>query len=218
MTKIYLTRHGETVWNRQHRFQGHKNSELTDKGILAAELLADRIEDIELDYIVSSPLLRAYNTAEIVRGNKDIEIIKHNGLKEINLGDFEGMSYADIKKEHIELLAEIEKDPFNNRYPNGENLQEFYKRVVKAFLEVIDNHRNKTTLIVAHGGTLKCIEAYIRKFKLSSDWMGNVVKNCSLSYIEVDENNKTKEIFYNDTKHLEGSALPYITSLNKNLI
>ncbi|HCS09813.1 MAG TPA: histidine phosphatase family protein [Clostridiales bacterium] len=207
MTKIYLTRHGETVWNRQHRFQGHKNSELTDKGILAAELLADRIEDIELDYIVSSPLLRAYNTAEIVRGNKDIEIIKLNGLKEINLGDFEGMSYADIKKEHTELLTEIEKDPFNNRYPNGENLQEFYKRVVKAFLEVIDKHRNKTILIVAHGGTLKCIEAYIRKFKLSSDWMGNVVKNCSLSYIEVDENNKIKEIFYNDTKHLEGSAV-----------
>ncbi|MFA6782856.1 MAG: histidine phosphatase family protein [Sedimentibacter sp.] len=207
MTKIYLTRHGETVWNRQQRFQGHKNSELTDKGILAAELLADRIEDIELDYIVSSPLLRAYNTAEIARGNKDVQIIKYDGLKEINLGEFEGMSYVDIKSKHTELLAEIEKDPFNNRYPNGENLQEFYKRVVKVFTEVVDKHRNKTTLIVAHGGTLKCIEAYIRKFKLSSDWMGNVVKNCSLSYIEIDENNEIKEIFYNDTKHLEGSAV-----------
>ncbi|MDD2397607.1 MAG: histidine phosphatase family protein [Tissierellia bacterium] len=207
MTKIYLTRHGETVWNRQRRFQGHKNSELTDKGILAAELLADRIEDIELDYIVSSPLLRAYNTAEIARGNKDVQIIKYDGLKEINLGEFEGMSYVDIKSKHTELLAEIEKDPFNNRYPNGENLQEFYKRVVKVFTEVVDKHRNKTTLIVAHGGTLKCIEAYIRKFKLSSDWMGNVVKNCSLSYIEIDENNEIKEIFYNDTKHLEGSAV-----------
>ena len=64
----------------------------------------------------------------------------------------------------------------------------------------------KTTLIVAHGGTIKCIEAYIRKFKLDSDWIGNVVKNCSLSYIEVDEHNEIKEIFYNDTKHLEGSA------------
>lgn len=206
MTKIYLTRHGETVWNRQQRFQGHKNSELTDKGILAAELLADRIEDIELDYIVSSPLLRAYNTAEIARGNKDVQIIKYDGLKEINLGEFEGMSYVDIKSKHTELLAEIEKDPFNNRYPNGENLQEFYKRVVKVFTEVVDKYRNKSTLIVAHGGTLKCIEAYIRKFKLSSDWMGNVVKNCSLSYIEIDENNEIKEIFYNDTKHLEGSA------------
>lgn len=206
MTKIYFTRHGETVWNRQFRFQGHKDSDLTDKGVLAAELLADRIEEIELDYIISSPLMRAYSTAEILKGKKDVEIIKHNGLKEINLGVFEGMSYEDIKKEHPKLLDLIESDPINNRYPNGENLREFYNRVVDAFKEIIENYRNKTTLIVAHGGTIKCIEAYIRKFKLNSDWIGNVVKNCSLSYIEVDEHNEIKEIFYNDTKHLEGSA------------
>lgn len=206
MTKIYLTRHGETEWNRQHRFQGNKDSNLTKKGILGAELLADRIEDIELDHIISSPLMRAYKTAEIARGSKDLEIITHNGFKEINLGDFEGMTYMDIKKEHTHLLSAIEEDPINNRYPNGENLKEFYNRVIDTFKEVIEKHKNKTTLIVAHGGTIKCIEAYIRKFKLSNDWMGNVVKNCSLSYIEIDENNEIKEIFYNDTKHLEGSA------------
>lgn len=206
MTKIYLTRHGETEWNRQHRFQGNKDSNLTEKGILGAELLADRIEDIELDHIISSPLMRAYKTAEIARGSKDLEIITHNGFKEINLGDFEGMTYMDIKKEHTHLLSAIEEDPLNNRYPNGENLKEFYNRVIDTFKEVIEKHKNKTTLIVAHGGTIKCIEAYIRKFKLSNDWMGNVVKNCSLSYIEIDENNEIKEIFYNDTKHLEGSA------------
>ena len=206
MTKIYLTRHGETEWNRQLKFQGHKNSDLTDKGILAAELLADRIEEIDIDHIVSSPLMRAYNTAEIVRGNKDVEIVTHIGFKEINLGDFEGMSYVNIKKQQPTLLANIEKDPFINRYPNGENLQEFYKRVVKALMEVIDKYRNKTILIVAHGGTIKCIEAHIRGFKLSSDWMGNVVKNCSLSCVEVNENNEISEVFYNDTKHLEGSA------------
>lgn len=206
MTKIYLTRHGETEWNRQFRFQGHKNSDLTDKGILAAELLAGRIEEIDIDHIVSSPLMRAYNTAEIVRGNKDVEIVTHVGFKEINLGDFEGMSYVNIKKEQPELLESIEKDPFNNSYPNGENLLEFYKRVEKAFLEVIDKYKNKTILIVAHGGTIKCIESYIRKNKINNDWIGNIVKNCSLSYVEVDENNEMIEVFYNDTKHLEGSA------------
>lgn len=109
MTKIYLTRHGETVWNRQCRFQGHKNSDLTEKGILAAELLADRIEEIELDYIVSSPLMRAYNTAEIIRGNKNIQIIKHDGLKEINLGKFEGMSYKDIQKIILSCLPKLKR-------------------------------------------------------------------------------------------------------------
>jgi broad specificity phosphatase PhoE len=78
---------------------------------------------------------------------------------------------------------------------------------VEAFKEITDKYRNKTVLIVAHGGTIKCIEAYIRKFKLSSDWMGNVVQNCSLSCIEVDDGGQIKEVFYNDTSHLEGSAV-----------
>ncbi|MGB4439334.1 MAG: histidine phosphatase family protein [Sedimentibacter sp.] len=205
MTKIYFTRHGETEWNKQKRFQGSKNSALTEKGILAAELLSSRIEEIELDCIISSPLMRAYHTAEIVRGNKNIEIIKHDGFKEINLGDFEGMRYDEIMENCGDVLNKIEDDPFNNRYPNGENLFEFYKRVEKSFKETIDKYKDKNTLIVAHGGTIKCIESYIRNFKINKDWMGSVVNNCSLSCIEVNENNEIKEIFYNDTEHLKGS-------------
>lgn len=204
MTRIYFTRHGETEWNRQLRFQGNKNSELTEKGILAAELLSGRIEEIDLDLIISSPLKRAYHTAEIVRGNKNIQIISNDGFREINLGDFEGLRYDEIAARCGDKLKKIESDPFNNRYPNGENLFEFYKRVEESFREVIDSCRNKNTLIVAHGGTIKCIESYIRKFQINKDWMGTVVKNCSLSCVEVDDDNNIKEIFYNDTEHLKG--------------
>ncbi len=204
MTRIYLTRHGETEWNRQRRFQGNQNSELTDKGILAAELLSARIEDLDLDCIVSSPLKRAYHTAEIVRGKKKINIIKHDGFKEINLGDFEGMRWDEIEEKYGEILHRIKENPIDNRYPNGENLAEFYSRVEKAMKEVIEKCRDKSILIVAHGGTIKCIESYMRKFKINNDWMGNVVHNCSLSYYEVDANNEIKEIFYNDTAHLKG--------------
>ncbi|MFA9422488.1 MAG: histidine phosphatase family protein [Sedimentibacter sp.] len=206
MTKIYFTRHGETEWNKQRRFQGSMNSELTEKGILGAELLSGRIEKIELDCIISSPLMRAYHTAEIVRGARNIEIIRHEGFKEINLGDFEGMRYDEIKLSCGDVLNKIEDDPFNNRYPNGENLIEFYKRVEKSFKEVVDKYKDKNTLIVAHGGTIKCIESYIRKFQINKDWMGNVVKNCSLSCVEVDGNNEIIEMFYNDTEHLKGSV------------
>jgi len=200
-----MTRHGETEWNRQRRFQGSKNSELTEKGILAAELLASRVEEINLDGIVSSPLKRAYQTAEIVRGNKKIDILKHEGFKEINLGDFEGMRWDEIENMYGDILYGITEDPFNNRYPNGENLMEFYSRVENALKEMIDKFRDKSILIVAHGGTIKCIESYIRKFKLNKDWMGNVVQNCSLSCFDVNENGEVKEIFYNDTEHLKGS-------------
>lgn len=204
MTTIYFTRHGETEWNRQYRFQGSKNSELTEKGILAAELLAERIEDLDLDIIISSPLKRAYHTAEIVRGNKNVDIIKAEGFMEINLGDFEGMLYDDIKLNSNELIKKIEEDPLNNSYPNGENLMGFYNRVEKTFINIMENYKNKNTLIVAHGGTLKCIESYIRKKQINKDWMKGVVFNCSLSCVEIDDNKNIKELFYNDIEHLKG--------------
>lgn len=206
MTTIYITRHGETEWNKQHKFQGSMNSELTEKGILGAELLSERVEDIDLDYIIASPLKRAYHTAEIVRGIKDVEIIKNEGFMEINLGDFEGMRYDEIRNCCGDTLKKIEEDPFSNRYPNGENLIEFYKRVEKAFNDVIEKYKGRNILIVAHGGTIKCIECYFRKVQINKDWMGTVVSNCSLTCVEIDENKNIKEIFYNNIDHLKGSV------------
>jgi len=206
MTTIYITRHGETEWNKQCRFQGSMNSELTEKGVLAAELLSERIENIDLDYIIASPLKRAYHTAEIVRGMKNVEIIKSEGFKEINLGDFEGMKYDEIRYSCADTLKRIEEDPFANRYPNGENLIEFYKRVEKTFKDVVEKYKGKKTLIVAHGGTIKCIECYLRKVQINKDWMGTVVNNCSLTCVEIDENKNVKEIFYNNIDHLKGSV------------
>jgi len=206
MTTIYITRHGETEWNRQGRFQGSLNSELTEKGLLAAELLSDRVEGIDLDFIIASPLKRAYQTAEIVRGTKTVEIIEDAGLQEINLGDFEGMRYDEIKKLSGDILRKIEEDPFTNRYPNGENLIEFYGRVEATFKKILEKYKGKKILIVAHGGTIKGIECFYRDKKIEKDWIGNVVSNCSLTCIEIDENNNIKELFYNDTDHLKGKV------------
>ena len=205
MTRIYLTRHGETEWNRQRRFQGSKNSKLTEKGLLAAELLASRVEEIDLDCIISSPLGRAWQTAEIVRGTKGIDIVKCDGFREINLGDFEGMRWDEIESLHGDVLNKITDEPFNNRYPNGENLMEFYNRVEKSLIESIEQYRGKDVLIVAHGGTINCILSYFRGVKISKNWMGHVVENCSLSCFEVNEGT-IKEVFFNDTEHLRGIA------------
>lgn len=203
MTIIYITRHGETKWNKESRFQGNLNSDLTEKGIMGAELLSFRMENIELDYIIASPLKRAYETAEVIRGNKNIEIIADDGLKEINLGDFEGMTLKEIQSIYNEQFIQLQEDPFNNSYPNGESLIEFYDRVVNSFKGIIEKYKGKKILIVAHGGTVKCIECYYHNKKINKDWMMGVVKNCSLTCIEVDDNNKIKEIYYNSTEHLE---------------
>lgn len=202
MTDIYITRHGQTVWNKEGKIQGRLNSDLTEKGIVGAELLSERIKDIKLDYILSSPIERALKTAQIARGQKKVDIIKYDGLKEIDCGDFEGKLLENVMKNHPDVYKKIVDDPFNQRYPNGENLKEFYDRVSKCFQEIIDSYKNKTILIVGHGGTIRAIESYVKKEKIQNSWFLNIVENCSLTHLIVNED-KIDLDFYNDTKHLE---------------
>ena len=199
---IYITRHGQTIWNKEGRIQGHKDSELTEKGINDAELLSERIQELSIDYIISSPIKRAYRTAEIVRGNKALEIIFCEYFKEINCGDFEGEKFEDLAIKFPEQFIKIKENPFQNGYPNGENLIQFYDRVIEGFNKIIDSYKDKNILIVGHGGTIKCIETYIHKNKIQRGWFDSIVENCSFTHIRLIENG-FEIIAYNDILHLQ---------------
>ena len=98
MVTVYLTRHGQTVWNLDKRLQGSGNSELTDHGIEQAEQLKKRVDSIQLDTIYTSPLERARKTANIIRGNRNIEIIEVDAFKEISFGEYEGHTEEELLK------------------------------------------------------------------------------------------------------------------------
>ena len=84
--KIYFTRHGETLWNLEHRFQGWKDSELTENGVKRAELLGKKFNDIKIDKIFTSPIKRAKRTAYLIKGDKDIEVEEDVAFGPENLG------------------------------------------------------------------------------------------------------------------------------------
>lgn len=86
---IYLIRHGETDWNRMKKLQGTTDIPLNAYGIELAEKTAEGLKDVPFDRIYTSPLIRARKTAEIIRGDRPIEIIETDGLKEISFGDYE---------------------------------------------------------------------------------------------------------------------------------
>ena len=88
--KVYLVRHGETEWNRQCRLQGQSDTELNEIGIELAEITAKALKDVDFEVIFSSPLRRAYRTAEIFRSERDTDIITDKRLLEINFGEREG--------------------------------------------------------------------------------------------------------------------------------
>lgn len=89
-TTIYLVRHGQTEWNVLHRFQGHMDSPLTKLGIQQAEWLGEALQHDPIDLIYSSTSNRAFHTAEIIRGNRDVAVTACDEFKEINLGVWEG--------------------------------------------------------------------------------------------------------------------------------
>jgi len=199
--KIYITRHGETKWNIEGRIQGHLDSELTLEGIEGAKKLKERLSNVNIDLIVSSPLERAHRTARIIKGNREIDIELNNKLKEINCGEFQGNRFEDIWRKNPDVKDKIRENPFKFIYPKGESLEIFYKRVSKAYHEILEKHEGKDILVVAHGGTIRSIIAEMFDKPDGKTWFKNVVDNCSLSLYDYD-GKKFKEIIYNDTSHL----------------
>ena len=168
-TVIYLTRHGQTMWNIEKRLQGRGNSPLTEDGIERAKELRERVKDIKLDVIYSSPIERALTTANIIKGDKNVEVVTDDGLREMCFGDYEGKITDEVMKENPNWdISLIMKGNTELAAPNGENLAEVRERVAKAMDSIIEENKGKTVLVVAHGITLKAIMYYFKDEEVNS--------------------------------------------------
>ncbi|MBM7836270.1 histidine phosphatase family protein [Clostridium sardiniense] len=197
MTTIYLTRHGQTEWNLEKRLQGHGNSPLTEFGLNRAKELSERIKDINIDTIYTSPIERAYKTAQIVKGDKYIEVKVHEGLKEMNFGDYEGKITEEVMKENPDWdISAIMRGNLEMRAPNGETLGEVRERVNSAMRDIIKENEGKNILIVAHGITLKAIMTFFNDQEANNE----VMEQASLTKVIVDGENFNIE-FKNDGSH-----------------
>ncbi|EDS77809.1 phosphoglycerate mutase family protein [Clostridium botulinum C str. Eklund] len=203
MTTIYLTRHGQTEWNLNKRLQGWKNSPLTELGISQAKALSERLKNIEIDVIYSSPIERAYKTAEIVKGNKDIEIIKHDGLKEFNYGDWEGLTIDEIERNpmYSQELDNLFNNPNEYKPFGGETYNKLIERIDITMNEILKKNKDKKILIVTHGMTLKVLLHYFNKNMTLDDIVKlPVMGQTSLTQIDIVDG-KYDLVLQNDTSH-----------------
>lgn len=208
---IYIVRHGQTEWNLLGKTQGHGNSDLTAKGIEQAELLANSMIKYPIDYIYSSDLGRAYQTAEIIGKKLNIEVEKTEALREMNFGTWEGRIIKDIMEEDPELYRMWRNEPHLARIPNGETLAQIKERTDAFIKEINEKYDGKHIVLVTHS---LCARIMLLSF-LDSD-VKNIYRlnqgNTALNIIElrdygpvVMKMNDTTHII-NDTK-LENSAL-----------
>jgi probable phosphoglycerate mutase len=184
-TIIYLVRHGQTVWNVEKRMQGHQDSPLTKLGIMQANWAKEAFHDIKIDIIYSSPSNRAYRTAQIIRGSRDIPLIAKNNIREINLGDWEGAMIDDIQKEYPKEYNAFWQTPHMFQPKNGESYYDVQDRAIREIKGILKEHRGKTILIVTHTVTLKLIMAYFKNRTVLDLWDSPYIHPASISMVEI---------------------------------
>ena len=202
MIKLYITRHGETEWNKIGKMQGWGNSPLTELGIKQAEWLRDRIADLALKAIYKSSSERAYNTAKILKGDKDIRIIKDDDLRELKLGLWQGLDKEGIRALDEENCYNYWNNPLMYKpTEGGETFDELKDRVYKGIMKIISNHKDESILIVSHGMTIKAFLCALQNKSIAHIWDPPFIQQGSLTYIEFNDDNSYKILMENDITH-----------------
>ena len=200
MTRLYLTRHGETEWNLEGRMQGSNNSNLTSKGIEQAIRLGKWLENTHFDAVYSSSSGRAIQTAELIVRQRDLPIVPVDELKEMNFGIWEGQTFDDIREKYNEQYQCFWNTPHLLKDFPGETFEECKTRVVSAITKIVNQNEDKDILVVAHALALKVILSYFENTPLDKLFDNRILQPTSLSVVEVN-NNEFQIIKYGSTEH-----------------
>ncbi len=160
---LTIVRHGETDNNKERKLQGCElNSPLNETGKKQAEELATLLKGKKFDAIITSPLIRAADTAQTVADALGIPHIERlEGLKERAFGTWSGQPVADLAKANptidpVQCIALQACTP-----PGGETLTHFLKRMEEAVREILSKYAGKRVLVVCHRGTFGGLRAVI---------------------------------------------------------
>lgn len=201
MIRLYFVRHGETEWNKIGKFQGSADVSLNDIGKIQADLTAEYIKKFKFDKIYSSPLKRAFETASKIAEKQNIGIIKDERLKEMNFGDWEGLSFDCIEAKWPGRLKEMYYSPDKVNIPNGETFLQVQMRTKNFLNNLLEIEGDKNYLIVSHGVTLRTIFCNLLGIPLNKAWNLSQ-KNANISCIEYRDKNRSILNFLNYTDHL----------------
>lgn len=165
---LYVVRHGETIWNVEHKVQGITDIPLTDKGRLEAKELQDLIKSLNIDIVISSPLSRARETAKILVDSK-IPVNIDDRIKERNWGMNEGAFIDDVDKWDCWDVV------LNTKVGNIECVQDFMYRVSDFIEEIKIKYKDKNVLVVTHSAVSRVIH-YL---------LGTIPEDSNLSRINI---------------------------------
>lgn len=168
--KLYVARHGESTSNINHLVCGHSNVELTKQGVKQAEMLAEQIAGLEINRIISSPLMRADETAQIIAEYNDLSHTIDERLVEFDFGVYEGRKVDD--QEFLEFRNQL-----SHKMPEGESILEAAQRIYNLLDQIKEN--DEIVLLVCHNAISRVINSYFNSLSNKEFFQFNL-KNCEL--------------------------------------
>lgn len=156
-TTLYITRHGETLWNIEGRLQGHLDSELSPLGRAQAQALAARVSELEPTHLYTSDLGRALQTARAIALACELKPVQDARLRERHLGVFQGLTPAQIRQRHRQVWNTFQQRDPDFVIPTGESARQRARRTLEALKELAERHAGERIVVVGHGGTLDSI-------------------------------------------------------------
>lgn len=186
--EVYIIRHGETVWNAEGKLQGQTDIELNEKGRELAGKLGERLEDVDFDKIFASPLIRAYETACLIRGHRNIKIDRDDRLKELCFGEEEGCDFRVWTNEECQYRPFFFAPQDYKPPKGGESFEEIRARAKEFLQEVVEPLHKECDriMIVAHGALNKGLMSYIEDNDVAHFWGEGLQQNCEADVFVYD--------------------------------
>ena len=184
---LYIFRHGETDWNKNYLFQGHSDIPLNETGKQQALKLAEKIESLKPEVIITSDLIRAVETARIANRSLQVPVFEFDLLRECHLGDTEGQHRDHVIKTHgqdsMDKWHSVKEEHLDFSYPNGESKRTHLERLrlcIENFCRA--NSHFKRVAVSTHGGSLRRLVHFCEGSPIEPVPM----PNCALYYLSLD--------------------------------
>ncbi|NPV27524.1 MAG: alpha-ribazole phosphatase [Firmicutes bacterium] len=200
MLRLIIVRHGETVWNKEGKYQGHTDVQLTELGWQQAVQVARRLRDKPVVAVYASDLSRAYETAAVIARKHNLPVVQMSELREINFGAWEGLTFEEIGRRYADIRKRWLQDPANTRLPQGETFRELAQRAGEAVEKILANHSEGTVVLVTHGGVIAVLLCRFLGLDLNSVWH-YVPGNSGLTIVDYIDGKPVVQVI-GDTKHL----------------
>jgi phosphoserine phosphatase len=208
VTRLILTRHGETLWNIEGRVQGAMDSPLTEKGILQARSLGKRLHGEGIVQIYSSDLPRAIQTAnEINQKLRLPEVVLSSALRELSFGEWEGKAWWELRNLYPDIFTVWDQGPHQVQIPCGESMWEVTDRAWNFLQGLIKRHPRETICVVTHGMTLQLLVKKALGLSVEQ-WEGVPWQhNTAVNIFEFSEMGEIIPILVADHTHLENEIM-----------